>query len=140
MFLFFGCDNAGSGNGEVADSSKPTLDAPQEAKAGEGVLDPNCEDCEDEENAGSGISGMLTAPIVAKEKFKQFAVLDIQIKSGVDAFRAYEGRYPTNEEFMTQIVEKYRLNLPVVPDDVEYYFDNQTGKLMLYPKDQLPSK
>ena len=58
------------------------------------------------------------------------------IKKAVDLYQAENGRYPANyDEFMTEIIKKNNIALPVLPSYQEYFYDEQAHQLQVreYP-------
>jgi hypothetical protein len=58
------------------------------------------------------------------------------IKHAMDLYQAENGRYPANyDEFMTEIIKKNNIALPVLPAYQEYFYDEQEHKLQVreYP-------
>ena len=58
------------------------------------------------------------------------------IKHAMDLYQAENGRYPANyDEFMTEIIKKNNIALPVLPSYQEYFYDEQEHKLQVreYP-------
>ena len=54
----------------------------------------------------------------------------------MDLYQAENGRYPANyDEFMTEIIKKNNIALPVLPSYQEYFYDEQQHKLQVreYP-------
>ena len=109
-----------------------TLTGPIEAVAGVGKKGQKTS--EDE-----GVTKILTGPVSALEHVKQFSVLQIQVKQLIDVHRATTGKYPTNNEFMKSVTDN-RIKLPELAEGQAYYFDQQAGKLMVYPEGQLPAE
>jgi hypothetical protein len=59
-----------------------------------------------------------------------------QIKHAVDLYQAENGRYPANyDEFMTEIIKKNNIVLPVLPFYQEYFYDEPSHQLLVreYP-------
>ena len=47
-------------------------------------------------------------------------------------FQAEKGRFPKDhEEFMTEIIKKYNIQLPVLPGNKKYQYDVQNHKLII---------
>ncbi len=58
------------------------------------------------------------------------------IKHAIDLYQAENGRYPANyDEFMTEIIKKNNIALPVLPSYQEYFYDEKEHKLQVreYP-------
>ena len=57
---------------------------------------------------------------------------DIHIKRAVDLFNAAEGRYPKDhEEFMTEVIKKNQIRLPMLPHGSAYKYDVQNHALVV---------
>ena len=64
-----------------------------------------------------------------------FAISEISkqaIQRGVGFFQAEHGRMPKDhDEFMTQIIEKYKIKLPVLPGNRRYQYDLEEHELVV---------
>ena len=129
-----GCAPVGDSDPAANDSQAETqpLTGPIEAVAGVGKKGQKT-------SQDQGVTKILTGPVSALEHVKQFSVLQIQVKQIIDVHRATNGKYPTHKEFMKSVAH-HRIKLPELPEGQAYYFDQQAGKLMVYPEDQLPAK
>lgn len=57
------------------------------------------------------------------------------VDSYVANFYALNGKWPTYDEFMTQIIKELNVQLPVLPAKMEYQYDEARHKLIVvYPK------
>jgi len=129
-----GCAPLGDSDPAANDSQAEAqpLTGPIEAVAGVGKKGQKT-------SQDQGVTKILTEPVSALEHVKQFSVLQIQVKQIIDVHRATTGKYPTQKEFMKSVAD-HRIKLPELPEGQAYYFDQQAGKLMVYPEDQLPAK
>ncbi len=127
---FAGC---GSSN-DTENVAQAELDVPvtaQKATAGVGKQGQKLKDEPD----------IIAGPVKVLFKFKQQAVLDIQIPQALQLFQASEGRMPkSHDEFMQKIVEANRLQLPELPDGAVYRFNTEKGELWVYPADESPAE
>ena len=69
-----------------------------------------------------------------------FAVSEIakgQIKQMLEMYRAEKGNYPkTHEEFMSEIIKKYNIELPVLPGGRQYQYDVEKHELIVVEGDK----
>ncbi|GAB5404993.1 MAG: hypothetical protein Aurels2KO_32240 [Aureliella sp.] len=120
-----------SGSPEVAEAELGAPVAAQKATAGVGKQGQKLKDEPD----------IIAGPVKVLFKFKQQAVLDIQIPQALQLFKASNGRMPkSHDEFMQQIVEANRLQLPELPDGAVYRFNTEKGELWVYPAEEAPSE
>ena len=57
---------------------------------------------------------------------------DLHIKRAVDLFNAAEGRYPKDhEEFMSKVIKKNNIRLPMLPHGSAYKYDVQNHTLVV---------
>ena len=57
---------------------------------------------------------------------------DIHIKRAVDLFNAAQGRYPKDhKEFMTEVIKKNNIRLPMLPHGSAYKYDVQNHALVV---------
>lgn len=75
----------------------------------------------------------ISVPIRAKFRAEQMIAFNIQIPSALKTYRALHGNQlpPTHEEFMREIVEKNRIQLPKLPAGETYRWDPEQGELMV---------
>lgn len=69
-------------------------------------------------------------------KLMRSKAAQMQIKSGLQAFYAEEGRYPKDfNEFKREILDRYNFQLPALPDYQRYGYDVKKRELILleYP-------
>ena len=77
----------------------------------------------------------LTAPLAAYGPMAG-QVSQLAIDKQIGLYVAEHGRFPTYEEFMSDIVKKHNMRLPVLPYKMEYQYDEQNHKLVIvYPQD-----
>lgn len=75
--------------------------------------------------------GLITVPIASYFRAREMIALD-KIKHDMELYKALNGDYPrTQEEFMKEIIEAGAITLPALPDGHEYYYDPETGDLMV---------
>jgi hypothetical protein len=77
-------------------------------------------------NASDPVFGPLEAvrPMIEK-------VSKLTITSAVNNFYALEGRWPTYDEFMNQIIKQNNVQLPVLPAKFEYQYDEAQHELVV---------
>ena len=75
---------------------------------------------------------LLTQPASAYFALKDQVVFSVQIPKAVQYYELAKGKKPaTHEEFMREIVEKNRIELPPLPTGNRYVYDGKTGDLMV---------
>ena len=76
-------------------------------------------------------SNPLTAAAEAFEPLLQ-KVSDIGITRMVNQYEIINGRYPTYDQFMKEIIKQYNMKLPVLPDkEKKYMYDVANHKLVV---------
>ncbi len=59
-------------------------------------------------------------------------ISQLGIERNIQLFQAEKGRFPKDhEEFMTEIIKKYNIQLPVLPGNKKYQYDVQNHKLII---------
>jgi hypothetical protein len=149
LFLAAGCEETRHVGGQNA--SPPTATAPvpappppQEVSHGE-ILGKRTQDIRqlapEEEQKTQVAPANVTArdPITLSGNVYVVAIGQTaigNIKHAIDLYQAENGRYPANyDEFMTEIIKKNNIALPVLPSYQEYFYDEKEHKLQVreYP-------
>jgi hypothetical protein len=148
LFLAAGCEETRHAGGQNA--SPPTAAAPapppppQEVSHGE-ILGKRTQDIRqlppEEEKKTQVAPANITArdPITLSGNAYVVAIGQISIgniKHAIDLYQAENGRYPASyDEFMTEIIKKNNIALPVLPSYQEYFYDEKEHKLQVreYP-------
>ena len=146
LFLAAGCEETRHVGGQNA-SPPPTVAAPappQEVSHGE-ILGKRTQDIRqlppEEEKKTQVAASNVTArdPITLSGNVYVVAIGQTaigNIKHAIDLYQAENGRYPANyDEFMTEIIKKNNIALPVLPSYQEYFYDEKEHKLQVreYP-------
>ncbi len=77
----------------------------------------------------------LTAPLAAYGPMAG-NISQLAIDKQIGLYHAEYERYPTYEEFMSDIIKKHNIRLPVLPYKMEYQYDEQNHKLVIvYPEE-----
>jgi hypothetical protein len=148
LFLAAGCEETRHVGGQNA--SPPTAAAPapppppQEVSHGE-ILGKRTQDIRQlppqEEKKTQVAPSNVTArdPITVSGNVYVVAIGQTaigNIKHAIDLYQAENGRYPASyDEFMTEIIKKNNIALPVLPSYQEYFYDEKEHKLQVreYP-------
>ena len=79
-----------------------------------------------------GVQGVIAGPAKAYFGFREKAVFQIQIPQAMQFFKGAQGRAPkSHEEFMSQIIEANKINLPELPRGQKYIYDSDKEELMV---------
>lgn len=133
LLMFAGCDSGTSASGGSTASEDPDPIVAQKAVAGVGKEGQGLKDKQ-------GVAGIIAGPISAMVNVKQKVALEIQVKQAVDLYKALNGRFPeSHDEFMREIVDKNRIQLPELPDGAVYHFNSEKGELWVYPEEEVPT-
>ena len=78
------------------------------------------------------ITNPITGPLEAYGPMTE-KIAKLGIQHNVRMFEALNGRYPTYEEFMSQIIKnkKAPILLPVLPGNMKYQYDEKNHKLVV---------
>jgi len=105
---------------QPAAAAQPTEIRQFDPAAGKRVVDP-------ERPVTDPITGPLVVLQNAREKIPQLA-----IQHAVNLFQAAEGRYPASfEEFMSRIIQENRINLPQLPQGLNWEYDVDAHQLLV---------
>ncbi len=133
--LLIGCITSVGCNIEqdVAESTEPAADMEaQQALAGVGIGGQKFKN-------DSDFDKIMTGPISTLKHIQQLAPLEIQIPHALNLFQATNGRLPKNHaEFMTEIIEFNKINLPELPPGHVYHYNKEAGQLWVYPEAEVP--
>jgi hypothetical protein len=82
--------------------------------------------------------GFLTVPISSYFRSKEMVVFRIQIPEAMKLYKAENEHYPESQEiFEQEILKKNQIKLPELPQGEEYFYDPETGEVMIRkPKPQ----
>lgn len=91
------------------------------------------------ERAGVGATGkgnyrpgILTTPLSVYFRAQERIIFESQIPHAMQLYHATNGRYPASwEEFEREILVPNGIRLPTLPPGHRYYYDPQTGQLMV---------
>ncbi len=77
-------------------------------------------------------TGPIAAPLAARWRAAERLVFDVQIPHAMNLFKATHGRAPdSHEEFVQEIIDFNRIDLPELPDGRQYRYDPDTEQLMV---------
>lgn len=73
------------------------------------------------------------SPLYALEAYGPMAqqIAETGVNANLELFKAEHDRYPTYDEFMTDIVKRYNLQLPVLPGKKAYQYDEENHRLVV---------
>lgn len=96
-----------------------------------GKFDPNAglEVSDSEVHVTNPITGPLEAYGPTVEQISK-----MQIDHAVQLFHAEHARYPDYDEFMTEIIRKNNIQLPVLPGGAKYQYDEENHALVVVKK------
>ncbi|MFW6124735.1 MAG: hypothetical protein ACOC46_01195 [Pirellulales bacterium] len=82
---------------------------------------------------GRGYSvGPIATPLKARWTAAERLVFDVQIPKAMKLYRAANGHPPrSHDEFITEIIEKNRINLPELPEGEQYRYNAGKAQLMV---------
>lgn len=133
--FFSGCskvETVDSGQLSVAPAPAAAKPAPEpeqfvEVEAGVGVTHKA-----DWEDSSEKPMSIITVPLATYFHAKEMTVFNMQIPSAMNLYKAETGEFPkTEEEFMTQIVQKNQIILPELPEGDTYFYDPAAATLMV---------
>lgn len=131
LIISLGCQAEPSSTPSAGPQPTTQMQA-QKATAGVGKRGQSLQD-------DQGVAKIVSGPASALLKVEQKVVLDIQIPQALQLFKASNGRFPkSHDEFMSQIVQANRLQLPELPDGMVYRFNSEKGELWVYPEAEAP--
>ncbi|MBR2586387.1 MAG: hypothetical protein IKE64_13250 [Thermoguttaceae bacterium] len=82
---------------------------------------------------------IVTAPLAAYFNAEEMTVFNIQIPHTMSLYQAETGEYPkSQEEFMTNIIERNQIVLPKLREGDSYHYDVQTHTLMVQQTVMVP--
>lgn len=88
----------------------------------------------------SDMQKIISGPAGALFKVEQKVVFDIKIPHALQLYKATNGHFPkSHEDFMRDIVEANRIQLPELPEGAVYQFDTEKGELWVYPEGEVPN-
>lgn len=142
--VFSGCskvETVDSGQLSITPTKPPAAaPAPEpeqfvEVEAGVGVTHKA-----DWEDSSEKPMSIITVPLANYFHAKDRAVFDMQIPKSMQLYQAETGANPkTQEEFMTNIIQKNQIILPELPEGDSYFYDPETATLMVRAR-QAPVK
>lgn len=128
-----GCDSPSSQPAAGGAAEAPEIVA-QKATAGVGKKGQKLDQHSD-------MQKIISGPAAALFRVEQKAVFDIKIPHALNLYKATNGHFPkTHEDFMREIVEFNRIELPELPAGAVYRFDSEKGELWVYPEDDVPQE
>lgn len=131
--MLTGCDDAGSTAGGPKPPKPPKPPAPPAAapvlervpaKAGVGKQGRSLAN-------ETGIRGVIVQPARTLFSVKQRVVFDIQIPHQLQLYKALNGAPKTHQEFMTNVIEAYKIQLPELPAGHRYIYDPKKEELQV---------
>lgn len=76
--------------------------------------------------------GIITTPVAQYFIGREAITFQIQLPKALKEFQAIHDRLPkTQEEFNKEILQKYGVELPELPDGERYVYDPKAGELMV---------
>ncbi|MBA4018341.1 MAG: hypothetical protein C0483_14340 [Pirellula sp.] len=83
---------------------------------------------------------IVTTPVTAYFTVKDQVVFKFQIPKALEYYELANGRKPrTYEEFNREVIEKNRIQLPELPPLHRYFYDPETGSLLVeHPTSEMP--
>ena len=120
----------------AADAAAAAAQVPQQAqKAGVGVgVKGRSLEGGSESNPGT----IISAPAAAYFRTKEKIAFEIQVPQALNLYSAEKGRVPRNhDEFMRDIIEANRIQLPKLPQGMIYRFMPDKGELWVIPEKDL---
>ncbi len=86
------------------------------------------------------ITDPITGPLAALQNAK-IDIPQLAIQHALDLFNAAEGRYPNSfEEFMTRVIKENQIQLPQLPQGMEFQYDVENHKLLIVKAQGAPAK
>ena len=81
---------------------------------------------------GDYSQGIITTPLSVYFRAQERITFNIQIPSQMKTYEALNGRKPRNlEEYMKEIIEPARIDLPELPQGHKYVYNPETGELLV---------
>ena len=77
-------------------------------------------------------TGPIATPLAARWRAAERLVFEVQIPQAMNLYKATNGHAPkSHQEFMAQIIEFNRINLPELRPEERYQYDPETEQLMV---------
>jgi hypothetical protein len=77
-------------------------------------------------------AGIFTTPLTANFSMKEQTIFNYTIPKALEIFEGVYNRRPRNhQEFMSEIIAKNNVHLPVLPPQHRYIYDPERGELMV---------
>lgn len=81
-------------------------------------------------------TGPVATPLAARWRAAERLVFNVQIPQAMNLFKATNGRAPgSHEEFMKEIINANRIDLPELPEGERYQYDPEAEQLMVIGKE-----
>lgn len=130
-----------AGDQDTAASSAPAEPQVQvrEVPAAAGVTHRSDFDVSANDTTAVVPMSIVTAPLAAYFNAQEMTVFSIQIPHAMSLYQAETGEFPkSQEEFMTNIIERNQIVLPKLREGDSYYYDTGLRQLMVRQKMMAP--
>ena len=140
LALVFGCERIEQQGEQVEGTGNGVSDSQEGTRKKNSILGKTTQDIgKFEPHAGHTVVDSKirarTPGLAALESYGPLAqkAADLGVQQRIAHFHAIQGRYPTYEEFMSQIVKNRQapLRLPVLPGKKRYYYDEANHSIVV---------